>query len=253
MKDNPFAQPEAVDAIPASGSFSILRIAVLTGIAVVMFLVFLPALSRGRGAAGAARRTMCRNNLKQIGLALHNYHDTYGSFPPAFTTDEQGRPLHSWRTLLLPFMEHAALYAKIDLSKPWDDPVNVAARETEMSCYRCPSSDIAPSYTSYLGVTGEHQCFFGNAARRLSDLKDGTSNTVMVVEVPVDKSVPWMSPDDADPAMIRQLLRHQSLSHKGGFQGQMADGSVRFISADIKPQTLDALLTIDGSETIEDY
>ena len=85
--------------------------------------LLLPAVQAAREAA---RRMSCSNNIKQIGLAMQNYHTAYGTLPPAYTVDAQGRPLHSWRTLILPFIEQQALYGEIDLSKPWNDPVTTS-------------------------------------------------------------------------------------------------------------------------------
>ena len=104
---------------------------------------------RGRNAAS---RSQCKNNLKQIGLALHNYLDAYSVLPPAYTVDDAGRPLHSWRTLLLPYIDQQTLYNTIDLSKPWDDPVNATACKTSVPAYRCPSADIPADHTTYLAI-----------------------------------------------------------------------------------------------------
>ncbi len=80
-----------------------------------MAALMIPAVSEGHKAA---RRMQCSNNLKQIGLAFHNYHSAYGSLPPAYTVDADGNRLHSWRTLILPFIDQSALVQQIDLNKP---------------------------------------------------------------------------------------------------------------------------------------
>src|SRR5262245_36536395 len=98
-----------------------LGIIVILGFLAALFLL-MPRTSRE-----AFRRVICANNLKQIGVALHSYHDKYGSLPPAYTVDASGKRLHSWRTLILPFLEGDDLYQKIDLTKPWDDPANKEA------------------------------------------------------------------------------------------------------------------------------
>src|SRR5260221_9789347 len=91
----------------------------------VAFLLFIAAvaiaswLPMERGVRPAARRSQCKNNLKQIGLALHNYHGVWGSFPPPYIPDEQGRPKHSWRTLILPMFDQAPLYNKYRFDEPW--------------------------------------------------------------------------------------------------------------------------------------
>ena len=90
------------------------------GIIVVLIALMLPAM---RSAREPARRTQCRYNLKQIGLALHEYEQAFGVLPPAYTVDAEGKRLQSWRVLILPYLDQAALYKLIDLTKPWDDPV----------------------------------------------------------------------------------------------------------------------------------
>ena len=84
----------------------------------------------------AARRMTCSGQLKQIAVALHSYHDTYHSFPPAYTVDEDGYPLHSWRVLLLPFLEENDLYKKIRLDEPWNSEHNRQFHRVQISRYR---------------------------------------------------------------------------------------------------------------------
>ncbi|MEZ6081865.1 MAG: DUF1559 domain-containing protein [Pirellulaceae bacterium] len=103
-------------------------------IVVLLIGLLLPAT---RAARPAAYRMQCSNNLKQIALALRNYETSYHAFPPAATFDSSGNPLHSWRTLILPFLEQNALYDSIDLSKPWDDPANAKAYASSVPVYHC--------------------------------------------------------------------------------------------------------------------
>ena len=98
---------------------------VVLAIALLLIALLWPIVSRDTREAG--RRSQTRNDLKMIGLALHNYHDAYGVFPPAVLKNDQGTVLHSWRTLILPYLDQAPLYQKIDLSKPYNDPVNAEA------------------------------------------------------------------------------------------------------------------------------
>src|SRR5690606_12594833 len=98
--------------------------------------LMIPAVGAARDAA---RKTVCTNNMRQIGIALHNYHDTYGTFPPAFLPDENGQPQTSWRVMILPFMEHANLYNRYNLNEPWDSPNNLSVVSVPMPVYQCPS------------------------------------------------------------------------------------------------------------------
>jgi prepilin-type N-terminal cleavage/methylation domain-containing protein len=210
--------------------FTLVELLVVVAVIAALIAFLLPARRDGRGAA---RRTQCKNNLKQIGLALYNYTDKYGSLPPVYTVDADGRPLHSWRTLILPFMEQQALYDKIDLSKPWDDPANAAARAMRVPEYQCPSADIPANYTTYLAVVGNDHCFHPNHACRFADLKGGISGTAMVIEVAPKHAVHWMSPQDTDGKYLLNLTAESELAHDPGTHVVIADGSVQFVSHEV--------------------
>ena len=174
---------------------------------------------------------------------------TLSSFPPAYTVDSGGRPLHSWRTLILPFIEEEALYSSIDLSKAWDDPANKAASEKRPNVFCCPHlSDRPPGLTTYLGVAGEGFFFHASTGRRISDIKDGTSETLMVIETSEDRAVPWMTPQDAHQQMVLGLAEDSELSHIGGFNGLIGDGRVLFIGAGLSPDLRRRLMTIDNGD-----
>ncbi len=252
MTENPYSEPESSEQAAGQAAGIVWRVMKVLGLAFVGVLIlamFLP-VNRGREAA---RRTQCKNNLKQIGLALHNYHDVYEAFPPAFTVNSDGHPLHSWRTLILPFMEQQALYDGIDLSKPWSDPANRAAFESNLQAYRCPSSDIPDGHTTYLGVTGPNSVFYSTEAVQLQNITDGTSNTLLVMEVPLEFSVHWMAPYDAGLPLVLNLKSDAEKVHLGGALALLVDGSVRFLSKNIALETLEALVTINGGETVGEF
>ena len=92
------------------------------------------------GSRPATKRTRCANNLKIIGLAMQDYHDVYGCFPPAYTTDKNGRPMHSWRVVLLPFLCREDLYEQYDFNEPWDSPKNIEVFRHMPDVFRCPAS-----------------------------------------------------------------------------------------------------------------
>ena len=228
---------------------------------VLIFLIF-PMISSAREAA---RRMQCSNNIKQIALAFHTYHDRYHSFPPAYTVDADGKPLHSWRVLILPFLEKNELYTKIRLDEPWDSEHNRQFHETAISVFRCSSENIfktlkakfpllrASGNCYYSVVTGEKTAFPGDKALPLSALSDGTSNTILVVERMVP--VCWMDPmheipfETAKLGVNRELMGMGS-GHTGGCNVGLADGSVHYLSETIKPETLEAVLTRDGGESV---
>src|SRR4029453_18405554 len=153
MSANPYESPETA-SIPAErpagrGGLRLVELLVVVGIIGLLIALLLPAV---RYSGDAARRSQCSNNLKQIAIALHSYESDYHCLPPAYTVDATGKPLHSWRTLILPFIEQKLLYDKIDLSKPWDDPAIQAAFAANPQVYRCPSVDNPKSHTPYLAV-----------------------------------------------------------------------------------------------------
>jgi hypothetical protein len=193
----------------------------------------------------------CANNLKQIALALHSYADKYGALPPAHTVDAEGKPLHSWRTLILAFLEQERLYRKIDLSKPWDDPANKEAFDTSLSfVYGCPSADLPPTHTTYMAVVLPGGCFKATEPRKFSEITDDHAWTLMVIEVDAKQAVHWMSPTDSVDLDFLNEKTGTRLSHFGGFQAAFVDGRISFLKADMKPEILRALITIDGKDNV---
>ncbi|MBU4400910.1 MAG: DUF1559 domain-containing protein [Planctomycetes bacterium] len=208
----------------------------------------------------ATRRMQCRNNLKQIGLAMHNYHDKYGSFPPAYTVDEQGKPTHSWRALILPFLEGYG-HGKYDFSQPWDNPDNLAfAKNSPCNSYFCPTEnrdDKEHFNTSYVMLVGPNAFADGTTPRKFADITDGTRNTIMVGEMshsdilwtePRDLNVSEMSFKINDPNQIG--LRSE---HSGGAHLLFADGAVQFRSNTSPEDITKALITINGGEDMSEF
>jgi hypothetical protein len=197
----------------------------------VVIALFLPAV---RFSGEAAHRSQCKNSLKQIGLALHRYEADYGVLPPAFTVDADGQPLHSWRTLILPYLDEESLYQTIDLSKPWDDPVNKKARDTRVTMYLCPSVETTnPSETTYLAIVSHDSCFGRVEGRPLSDVTSDHDQTIMVIDAGHEWAVHWMAPTDIDERFLDHLKDEDAFQHVGGLQATLVDGSVRFFYADM--------------------
>ena len=237
---------QAPEPKPSQFRPTLLGCLAVIGILGVLVALLLPMR---RNAGEAARRMQCANNLKQIALALHSYADKYGALPPAHTVDAEGKPLHSWRTLILPFLEQEALYQKIDLSKPWDDPANKEAFDTSLSfVYGCPSADLPQTHTTYMAVVVPGGCFLPPEPRKLSEITDDHSLTLMVIEVDAKQAVYWMSPTDSVDLDFLKEKASTKFSHFGGFQAAFVDGRISFLRADMKPETMRALITIDGKD-----
>ncbi len=211
---------------------------------------------------GVAERSLCQNNLKSIAIALHEYHDTHGCLPPAYVADEQGRPMHSWRVLILPFLEHPGTYAQYNFNEPWDGPSNRPLLSMEVpSVFQCPGDTASPTATSYVVVVGPQTMWPGSTSVKFADIADGTSFTLMVVEV-ANSGIHWMEPRDlefADLPMsvnpesglgIRSLHRPESWRPKRpyGVNVAMADGCARFLPTDLPPGTLRALLVTHDNQ-----
>ena len=218
--------------------------------------LLLPAVQAAREAA---RRMQCSNNLKQIILALHNYHDVNNGFPPLYTVDADGKPLHSWRVLILPYIEQAALYSQIRLDEPWDSPHNSQFHNMTISVYACPSNPLTrggSGLTAYSAIAGEGLVPATAAGRMtgrgLRDITDGTSNTIAIVEV--RQGFNWMDPtaDVTLDDLVNEFHRFGRVGsfHTGGMDAARFDGSVFFIPETIDRQILRALGTIAGGESV---
>ncbi|NNJ27856.1 hypothetical protein LzC2_39660 [Planctomycetes bacterium LzC2] len=222
----------------------------------VLVALLLPAIQQARAAA---RRAQSQNNLKQIALAMHNYHAAYKHFPPAVIV--QNGVERSWRVELLPFLDQVDLYEKYDKTKPWDDPANAAVLAAMPSVFRHAADARTEPFTSYFAVLGEDdevpslwkprgEWGQRNAGSGFRDIRDGTSNTLMVVDA--KRPIPWTKPEDitldltepVDPAQFGGFDR-------GGFQAAFGDGAVRFISEAVDATMLKSLFTRSGGEIVD--
>ncbi len=238
-------------------------LAVLAGVA-VMFMcligiglaLFLPAVGQAREAA---RRVQSKNNLKQLGLALHNYHDINNTFPPAGTFTADNKPYQSWQTMILPLVDQAPVYGRIDQSAAWDDPRNRMAFTIPVTTYHNPQLGAPGQRFTTDGLATSHYAMnskFGgpNQALQLSKIIDGTSNTLMAGEVG-SGFLAWGDPQNArDPAQGLGASSNQfGGAFKGGAHMLLGDGAVKFISESVDPKVLEALSTPGGNETIDSF
>ncbi len=209
----------------------------------VAVALLLPAVQAAREAA---RRAQSMNNMKQIGLALHNYHDTYRHFPAQYSTGPEGKPLLSWRVHILPYLEQAPLYEEFRLDEPWDSEHNRKLIARMPPVYRVPGRDMEGK-THYLAASGEAAIFTGGKPGSIREIIDGTSNTIAVVEANDEAAVTWTKPEDLDVGMNDLISRLVGVRPKG-FLALLADGSVRFVDEKIDRDTLKALFTRRGGE-----
>lgn len=185
--------------------FTLIELLVVIAIIAILIALLLPAVQQAREAA---RRTQCKNNLKQLGLALHNYHDTYNLFPPAHTRTQSASPatgaLTGWRgfsahAMLLPYIEQTNLYNQINFNTYFDEASNTVSRRTKITAFLCPSDSpypgsvdrgnnnyagcMGPSLGQYVTPIGVRDGLFSfDVIVRMSDIRDGTSNTIAFAE-----------------------------------------------------------------------
>jgi prepilin-type processing-associated H-X9-DG protein len=206
----------------------------------------------------ASRRSQCWNNLRQIGLGLQNYADAYGCFPPAYLVDDNGRPMHSWRVLILPFVEEEATYKLYDFSEPWNGPHNRLLAKRMPPCYHCASDGPRGSgQSSYLAITGAETAWSGATGVTFPMFKDGTSNTVAVVEVAAS-GINWMEPRDLPFDALSKGVNPAvglGISSRHGDAATIVffDGHAGYLSNTELPATLRALATCAGGEVIVGY
>lgn len=230
--------------------FKLIELVIVVAILAILAAFLLPNMRR---SGEAARRSTCKNNFKQINIALHNYADDQGALPPAYTVDANGKPLHSWRTLILPYLDEKPLYESIDLSKPWNDPINSEAYAKTLHVYACPSANLPVGHTTSLALVGPECGFRPTKPRRFEEFQDGISNTVWVVDVSAAEAVHWMNPGDSANQFFLNFNDQSELSHSGGIQVALADGTVRFLTTNLPMATRRALSTIAGGEEVGQF
>ncbi len=228
-------------------------------------------LPPGGSSLDAARRMSCGNNLKQIALALDAYCQKYRTLPPAFVADEQGKPQHSWRVLILPFLGYQTLYDEYRFEEPWDGPGNrhlLEKRPAEYACAAHTHSDTRfgrtahpDTCTSYVAVIGSHTPWPGSAGRKLSALKDPLAETILVTET-AGEEILWTERRDLTLPEAIDLLSSTDPGQVSGhwYEGffsiayagrnaALGDGSVRYMAGGSSRELWSLLLQDrDGSK-----
>lgn len=303
--------------------FTLVELLVVVAIIGILVGLLLPAVQAAREAA---HRMECSNNLRQIGISLHNYHDSFGAFPMGNVVRMSPTILSgdgwTWQARILPFIEQSALYNSVSPvlgtdSGQWDSPEQLlAGRDTKIGFFQCPSHfNFVPSNTSknkyqlstYNGVCGTTTfnddeldqptdigyrgdgIFFMNSSVRISDVIDGTSNTLMVAEVqdelngaPNSNRMPGSDrkynfadgSDNNPPTDITEYLvgmepnapinantrdasgffdnngEYAGSYHPGGAHFCLADGSVRFVPEIINMTVYMGLASRSGGEAV---
>jgi hypothetical protein len=212
------------------------------------------------------RMAHCRQNLKLISVALQSYHAAYGSFPPAYVADANGKPMHSWRVLILPYLEEQPLYDQYRFDEPWDSAHNRRLLSRNPRVYQCPAHanrSWPSTQTSYLAISGPNMPWNGAKPRATAEFLDGTSWTLFVVEGPPGQ-IEWTEPRDLSADEAIELLSSSAKRHDGhhaddrdplllriwGRNAMMADGSIRSLAPNQPRDLVTRLLNIADIQTV---
>jgi len=260
--------------LPSKGwtrGFTLVELLVVLGVIAILVSLLLSAVQAAREAA---RKTLCKNNLRQVGLALHNYHDTHKTLPPgclewrAWNSPRTHRQF-AWSAMLLPFMEQQNLHQTIRWSEPYDAPANSTAATTDVSTYLCPSEPdfiAGKGLISYGGIFGElivdreqdDGLFVNDRAFRFRDVIDGLSNTLAVSEDVGGPDREWINGRNIfvvahginDPTAWVGDNEIRS-AHSAGAMALFADSRVLFVPESIDKHLLGKLITRAKQEPVE--
>ncbi len=239
------------------------RVGCAIALVVGLVTIVLPAVSNPRPIV---RRAQCLNNLKQISLGLMVYENANSEYPRAAALDASGRPLHSWRTAILPYMEQPALHSQIALDEPWDSRINRGYTvDMQVDAYECPAHGSAAGTGHYLAVIGERTAWPPGLGRTIREVRDGTASTVMVIEAPW-KGAAWAEPkdlsfDEAVDYLSRKPTAGETAHEvRRGFfykpqptvHVAFMDGHVLALPLPLPREAAAALLTVDGGEAIDE-
>jgi len=262
--------------------FTLVELLVVIAIIGLLTSLLLPAVQAAREAA---RRSACTNNLRQIGIGLHNYHQALGCFPPggiehrSMINPKTGKPYGmagrqlAWSLFLLPYVEQEPLYRKVNTNKPFDAPENAEAAATILPLYICPSATTQRQLRQgrgpcdYGGIYGERITSPNNPpkgamlydrALTVADIADGTSNTLIVSEDSDFRDGQWingLNVFDQAYAINRAPAFENDIrsKHPGGANGLFTDASVRFLKETMDLTVLAAICTRAGGEVVSEF
>lgn len=238
------------DFPPMSGAWKSKALGVAMSVCFLLVVAALVLPSLG-SAKESAKRAKCRNNLKQIGLALLNYQSQYGAFPPAYVADAYGRPVHSWRVLILPFLGYPDLYVKYEFNLPWNSKHNLKLALQMPEEFRCPGANKnGIDKTTYVAASGPGYFFDREHCRTQSEIRDGMSKTLTVLD-DARRELVWLDPSDGLVA-VDATSKFDGNVHPNGMCVLMADGSVHFLTPEFGGNDFAKLLTVAGCEPVGD-
>ena len=198
----------------------------------------------GRGV----RRVESVNNLKMLGLAIHNYYDKYKQFPAAVLLGPDGKTPYSWRVAILPMLGQQSLYDRYRFDEPWDGPHNRKLLAEMPDEYRDPDAPVDSQNACYFALTGPETVFPSEGTIRFAEIMDGTVNTLMFVEARRD--IPWTKPEDIPYASDKPIPKLGGFT-EGGFHASFCSTTVRFLPDSLSETDFRAMATRAGGEEVE--
>jgi len=205
----------------------------------------------------AAKVVANKNKLRQLGLAALNFDNAFGKLPAAYSVDHTGKQLLSWRVHLLPYLDENELYEQFHLDEPWDSDHNRALIKKMPDVFKNSAIETPTGKTVFLAVSGKDRVFtepaepkktFSN--RKFADIRDGMSNTVMMVEVSDEHAVTWTQPEDFSGDGASLLEKTKGIRANNEILLIMTDCSVRIIPA-LDAEDIEALLGINDGQVVE--
>lgn len=233
------------------------RLGQLLLLLLVVFLLATTLLPAIRRVGPVSRISECRGNLKAICRAVRQYADEYGAYPPAFTVDAEGRRLHSWRTLLLPYLGQQSLYDQIDLSQPWHAAVHDRVRATVVPAYHCPSLEQGSTKTGYLSVVTDASLLGPGRSIPAKAVERPLDKLLICIEVNAERTVHWMSPFDLSSEEFIGLKPDGDMSHVSRDQPHFfyywanAEGRVSALAGDTSADERREMISAIGREPSE--
>lgn len=204
-------------------------------------------------AKRSAAESAAQHSINSVQSALRGYHNDHGHYPPGYIADANGKPMHSWRVLILPYLGYDLQYEKYDFSEPWDGPNNSQIFDEMPELFNSATEPLSTRYTNIVLIVGPGTAFPDDQTTSYFDMEDGLENTILLTEI-TDSKIIWTQPIDID-ARKPNLLSHDSQSigvssvHWRKPKVAFADGITAYsISRETPPKKLKALITIAGGE-----
>jgi hypothetical protein len=241
--------------------YSVRSLCLLVTVVAVLMALGVPFANLVRRAQRVALSMSAQSPLNQLSVALQNYHLTYGSLPPAVVTDSNGKAMHSWRVLILPFIEEGnALYQRYDFSEPWNSINNSKLLDQMPRIFHSPSERPSSKFTNMVAIAGQGTAFPSDKSVRYDEMKDGLENTALLTEITLS-TIPWTQPVDLDVSAWADQQPKDGQKRNGVLQiGAVpwrcpyivfADGIHCYsIRQNTKPSELYPATTIGGNERV---